>query len=309
MNNETTPQTTEVTQVPTAIDPAVASPGPAASTGTPQQQDRAAIYERFYANQAPPAQAPAPAPEATPSPAPVEPTVPAEPTPTAPTAPSTQDPEQLRNIVNEVLRSLMPAPKAPEPTAPVAPAVPVDPSAWVAQLTSGDFKGATETLEAQILARVQAQLAPQLQQQTMTEAVENFKAETALNEFVSSIRAANADIIKLEPLIAPKIQLQMQEWIQSQNGKVAPLAYVEQYKTVATKEINEARSLIQQFRAAGAGSQQQVKQEVLSSTTLAPTPIQAPQVPTGQPNLQSVTDYLTQRQNMTNMRNGMKLRN
>jgi hypothetical protein len=204
---------------------------------------------------------------------------------------------------------LMPAPKAPEPAPAATPPPVVDPTAWVTQLTSGDFKGATEALEAQVLAKVQAQLAPQLQQQTMTEAVENFKAETALNEFVNSIRTANADIIKLEPLIAPKIQLQMQEWIQSQNGKVAPLAYVEQYKTVATKEINEARSLIQQFRAAGAGSQQQVKQEVLSSTTIAPTPIQAPQVPTGQPNLQSVTDYLAQRQNMTNMRNGMKLRN
>jgi hypothetical protein len=179
----------------------------------------------------------------------------------------------------------------------------------VSKLTSGDFKGATETLQAQILASVQAQLAPQLQQQTLTEAVENFKAETALNEFVNNIRTANADIIKLEPLIAPKIQLQMQEWVQSQPEKVAPLAYVEHYKTVATKEINEARSLIQQFRAAGAGSQQTVKQEVLSSTTLTPTPIQAPQMPTGQPNLQSVTDYLAQRQNMTNMRNGMKIRN
>jgi len=309
VNNE--PTTTIDTAAPVAIDPAVAATAPAAApTGTPQQQDRQAIYERFYANQAPAAQAPTtPTPEAAPPTTTVEPAVPTEPATTAPTTPSTPDPEQLRNIVNEVLKSLMPAPKAPEPTAPTAPAAPVDPTAWVAQLTSGDFKGATETLQAQILASVQSQLAPQLQQQTMTEAVENFKAETALNEFVNNIRTANADIIKLEPLIAPKIQLQMQEWIQSQNGKVAPLAYVEHYKTVATKEINEARSLIQQFRAAGAGSQQTVKQEVLSSTTLAPTPIQAPQVPTGQPNLQSVTDYLTQRQNMTNMRNGMKLRN
>lgn len=306
MNNE--PQTNAPTPEPTVpVTPAAEPQAPTAQpTGTPQQQDRAAIYERFYASQpTAPATTSAPAaPEPTPEPTPTpETTTPPSPTPTSP------DPEQLRNIVNEVLKSLMPAPKAPEPAPAPTPAVIVDPTAWVTQLTSGDFRGATEALEAQVLAKVQAQLAPQLQQQTMTEAVENFKAETALNEFVNSIRTANADIIKLEPLIAPKIQLQMQEWIQSQNGKVAPLAYVEQYKTVATKEINEARSLIQQFRAAGAGSQQQVKQEVLSSTTIAPTPIQAPQVPTGQPNLQSVTDYLTQRQNMTNMRNGMKLRN
>lgn len=307
MNNE--PQTTTTTTseptapATTAAEPQTPAPQP---TGTPQQQDRAAIYERFYANQSAPAAEPV-APPSTPAP---EPVAASEPTPSSPTPPpSAADPEQLRSIVNEVLKSLMPAPKAPEPAAAAAPPPIVDPTAWVTQLTSGDFKGATEALEAQVLAKVQAQLAPQLQQQTMTEAVENFKAETALNEFVNSIRTANADIIKLEPLIAPKIQLQMQEWIQSQNGKVAPLAYVEQYKTVATKEINEARSLIQQFRAAGAGSQQQVKQEVLSSTTIAPTPIQAPQVPTGQPNLQSVTDYLTQRQNMTNMRNGMRLRN
>lgn len=304
MNNE--PQTTTTTEPTTPATPAAEPQAPTAQpTGTPQQQDRAAIYERFYANQAPPT-TPTPA-EPTPAPT-SEPVAAPEPTPTPTPTSTAADPEQLRSIVNEVLKSLMPAPKAPEPT-PTAPVAIVDPTAWVTQLTSGDFKGATEALEAQVLAKVQAQLAPQLQQQTMTEAVENFKAETALNEFVNSIRTANADIIKLEPLIAPKIQLQMQEWIQSQNGKVAPLAYVEQYKTVATKEINEARSLIQQFRAAGAGSQQQVKQEVLSSTTIAPTPIQAPQVPTGQPNLQSVTDYLTQRQNMTNMRNGMRLRN
>jgi hypothetical protein len=303
VNNE--PQTT-ITEVTTPVETTPAATLPTTvPTGTPQQQDRAAIYERFYASQ-PTTTTTSAAPETPPAePAPVEPTTVV---PTTPPTPSAPDPDQLRNIVNEVIKSLMPAPKPAAP-APTTPAPVVDPTAWVSQLTSGDFKGATETLQAQILASVQSQLAPQLQQQTMTEAVENFKAETALNEFVSSIRAANADIIKLEPLIAPKIQLQMQEWLQSQSEKVAPLAYVEHYKTVANKEINEARSLIQQFRAAGAGSQQTVKQEVLSSTTLSPTPIQAPQVPTGQPNLQSVTDYLTQRQNMTNMRNGMRLRN
>jgi hypothetical protein len=201
-----------------------------------------------------------------------------------------------------------PTPAAPVPAVPAAPVVPADPTAWVQQLIAGDFPKATAMLKAQMMDEFRAELAPELSRNTLAEATESFKAETELTTFVNSIRESNADIIKLEPLIAPKIQIQMSEWLQSQGGKVAPLTYVEHYKKVATAEINEARNLIQSFRAAGATGQQQVKQEVLSASTLTPSPVQAPQVPAGQPQVQDAKSYITMRNELTNMRNGMKLR-
>ena len=304
-------ETQQPTQVsaPSEAPLVVATPTTQAPTGTPQQQTREQVYQKYYGDTLA-AQAPTPTPTE-PTSAPAEPVV-TDPAPTAPTTSQPAiDPAVMRQLVNEAIRSMMPTtptPATPAVTPAVPVAEPVDPNAWVQQLIAGDFTKATTMLKAQIMEEVKANLAPELSRNTLAEATESFKAETELTSFVNSIRESNADIIKLEPLIAPKIQIQMSEWLQSQGGKVAPLTYVEHYKKVATAEINEARTLIQSFRAAGATGQQQVKQEVLSASTLTPSPVQAPQVPTGQPQVQDAKSYITMRNELTNMRNGMKLR-
>lgn len=316
MNNELNSQQPTTTPAPSATPVVAPEPAPApqtaeptpAPTGTPQQQSREAIYARFYGTDQPPAQ---PAPEPVPEPTTTEPA--STQPPASSVAPAAGlPPEQIKQLVSDVIKTLMPT-NAPAPaTTPAAPAAPAapppDPSGWVKKLTGGDWEGATKDLEQQILQSVQAQLAPQIQQQTLQEAIENFKAETELNTFVNDIRQKNSDIVALEPLLAPKIQLAMQAWLQSQGGPVAPLAYVEEYKKVATQEINDARNLIQQLRAAGAERQQVVHQEVLSSTTLPPTSAQTPQTPPAPPAPQTAQDYLAMRQAQALRRNGMILK-
>ncbi len=300
------PAETQVAPAPTPVAT------PVAPTGPPQQTSREEIYNKYYAAQPQANVAPVPETPQTPTETPAAPAAPEAPvTPAvAPVAaPPAYDPAMIQAAVVEAMKAMMPkAPEAPQATAPVTPAPVADPNEWVQKLIAGDYTAATEALKALVMADVQSKIAPELSRTTLAEATENFKAETELNSFVNSIRESNADIIKIEPLIAPKIQYQMAEWMQSQGGKVAPLAYVEQYKKVTTAEINEARNLIQFFRATGATGQQQVKQEVLSSTTLAPSPVQAPQVPTGKPPVQTTQEYLQMRTNQTLVRNGMKLR-
>lgn len=306
MSDGITQQTTpESVAPPSATPEVVATPAPVpAPVGSPQQQSREEIYNKYYGAPAEPVAAPTPAP-VDPAPAVVAPvTIP----PPAPIAPAV-DPAYIQQLVTEAVRTLMP--QAPKPTPPpvAPPAAPTDPNAWIQALIAGDFDGATKSIKEQLMREVQTSLAPELARTTLNEATENFKAETELNTFVNSIREGDPDIVKLEPLLAPKIQLQMAEWVNSQGGTFRPLAYVEQYKKVAMAEISEARNLVQSFRAAGATGQQTVKQEVLSASTLAPSPVQAPQMPAGQPQAQDAKSYMEMRQQQTLMRNGMKMRN
>lgn len=275
--------------------PAITTP-PAAPPSTREE-----IYANYYNTQ--------PAAPETPQP-PTPPVADAAAPPAQAPPPNVE--ELVKRAVETTLRSLMPTnANQPAPTTPpsvVVEQTPPDPTEWIQYLTKGDFATATEKLREQIITEVRNSVVPDVERSTLAAAVENFKAEQDLTAFVNSVKAENPDIVKLEHLMAPSIQYEMAKWTSAQGGKFAPAAYVEKYKQVLTAAVDDARQLIQTFRAAGGTEKTTVKNEVLSSAPLTPSPVQAPPPTTGQPQLQTASDYIKMREQMQLRRMGAPIR-
>jgi len=247
-------------------------------TGTPQEQERAAIYAKLY-------EAPQPVAEAAPEPAPtpVEQPV-ATPDYNSILAQQQQVIEQLQSQIN----SLQPKPvtPTPEPTSSKA-----NMEEWMNIMAAGDYEKAEEFLLEKLGPKLQQRMQPQIVQQS----VEATNAERDITSFVSSFEEANADLMLFKDYVVLGAERRLT--IAQNEGKIKSTAdFVREYKQAVTEEANTLRKQFQLSRAAGKQEALTTHREVLSATTMEPTGIQQPQT-TQKPGsvMPSATDYIAQR--------------
>lgn len=135
------------------------------------------------------------------------------------------------------------------------------PEGWMAELQAGNIKQAQELLERQMAEAVR----PQLEREILTRAADVVRAELDTRQFVDSLRAKMPEVQPLEPYISAYVERRMA--VEGQNA-TSIAEYVDIYKRVVEEEMTKAREAIQQLRAAGKNEAMQVKQEVLSASTL-----------------------------------------
>lgn len=216
------------------------TPPPAAAEPTPQAAVRAAVYEKIYGGK--PAEAPALAqPESTP------------PVAAAPAQPDYKAQfEQLQNELVAMRQAMTPAP----PPAPPAPD-------WFDLLKEGKRTEA----EAAFANKLIADAGKGIVQQSVQEALEMVRVRGEVEHINNDLRVKNPDLVPLEKFIAMDAEVRFR---QAQNTIKSPDDYVRVYHESVTSAADEARKLVQQLRAAGKDEAMTIRQEIISSTGVAP---------------------------------------
>lgn len=250
-------------------------------TGTPQDQDRAAIYAKLYET-----------PQAAVQETPAEPETQAAETP-APDyntlfAQQQAIIENLQNQINQI-QSKPAATVTPEPVNPTASKAVME--EWMGFMASGDYVAAEEFLLDKLGPKLQQRMQPQIVQQS----VEATNAERDITNFVSSFEEANADLMPFKDYVVLGAERRLN--IAQNEGKIKSSAdFVREYKLAVTEEANTLRKQFQLSRAAGKEEALTTRREVLSATTMEPTGIQQPQTSSRPANVMpSTTDYIAQR--------------
>lgn len=250
-------------------------------TGTPQEQERAAVYNNYAKLY----EAPQPVAEATPEPAPT----PVEPAVAAPDYNSIlANQQQIIENLQAQITSLQPKPvvDTPDPTASKA-----NMEEWMNIMAAGDYEKAEEFLLEKLGPKLQQRMQPQIVQQS----VEATNAERDITSFVSSFEEANSDLMPFKDYVVLGAERRLT--IAQNEGKIKSTAdFVREYKQAVTDEANTLRKQFQLSRAAGKQEALVTHREVLSATTMEPTGIQQPQT-TQKPGsvMPSTTDYISQR--------------
>jgi hypothetical protein len=189
-------------------------------------------------------------------------------------------------------------PQQPEPVA--APGATEPPPSWVELVRQGKIEDAEKALFSKFESK--------LKTETTSEALEMFRVETEVNGFLSDLRAKNPDLVSFEDLIGVKAQAHLEA--EFAGGKIHnTAAYLDAYKRAVNSAVADARNLVQQIRAAGKNEALTVKQEVLSSSPIAPNGVDQNRgaLPNkgGQPPPQTAQDYIAQRQASAARRAGL----
>jgi hypothetical protein len=291
------PETSPTPAQPTPAAPVVPAT-PATPTPTPAETDRAALYRRYYDTQV----ATQPVAPAVPA---VDPAAPVEPAPTAPVepAPAAADPiaERLAAI-DAMLAKLAQVPTVAQPPAaepPVAQPAPTPGNDdWLALLQQGKIAEAETVMANKFSAKAK--------EEAITQALDLFRVETQITDFLTNLRGENQDLLPLEGLIAVNAQRMLEA--ASTAGRIRSTAdYVEQYKAAVNAATAEARKLYQQIRAAGKDEALTSKREVLASSTIPPSPVAdrgTPATP-AEPQPHTASDYLAERQARSARQRGM----
>lgn len=283
-------------QPPVAPDPQVAAPAapPPTEPPTPQMAARQELYKKYYGEGE--AQPPAGEPPTG------EP--PAAPPPAAP------DPNQLLmeqiQAMNAQIAALKEQLQPTPPPPPTPPPTPPDPNMkaykdWIDALIQGDAEGAQRLIREQTEAIVKER-----ERSVVDGAVQMVRAEDEIRRFTEEVRAKNADLMPMERQISLAVDARMAE--HQTSGTIKDLqSYTETFKQVLTEEVEEARKILQQWRAAGKDDASVLQREVLNSTPMTPTPPSAPPG-TPAPNMrapESGQDYLKRRMAQGMARRGL----
>ena len=236
---------------------------PAAPTthGTTQDATRKELYTKLYGDtarsDAQPAAPAAPAASAVVA-APANSEVPTSPVTSEPTA------EQAR--IAQLEAQLMAITSAVETLRkPAAPATAVVPEKrWYEHFAAGDPDKGTAALKAELGVPDSNAI--------VQDAVVRMQAEQEVTAFVSETKTKNADIMSLEPFITLRVEKELQNLVEAGKIKSIP-EYVDSFKKVTTKSIEEARIALQKARASGKDDAMTVKKEVLSASTIAPNTV------------------------------------
>ena len=262
------------------VSPQTPAPVAPAAPVSVQTSDRAAIYQQYYGSQEPPAPAPAApvAPEPPPVAAPAPPPTFSEPAPDIAAQVATLVEQKLAEALQKF---------APTPAPPVPPAEPPNDD-WVSLLAQGKREEAEKILGRKLTA--------ESEQRATTQALEMFRVEQDISNYLTDLRGKNPDLAPLEELVSVRAQRTL-EAVQAA-GKIKSNAdFVSQYKAAVNSAVDDARKLVQQIRAAGNTAAMTLKTEVLSAQTLPPNAIEQNRGPAppvvAQP--QSLEEYMAAR--------------
>lgn len=238
------------------------TPTPEAVEQTPQQAARADVYQRIYGQTV-----------ATPTPPVVE-TPPEPPTQAVDTPPPTPPPAitpEVLKALQEMTEELKGLKSAAAPAPPPTPTPAPEREDWIELLRAGDFDKAKQVLYSEFAATV----GPQLKEQATLESLERYRVEREIDSFLSDLRSKNDDVMPLEDMITTRAQARIIEAQKSGRIKTSQ-DFVNEYKTSVSAEVEAARKLIQQIRAAGVNSALTSQREVLSSTPVPPSAMETP---------------------------------
>ena len=285
-------------EIPVATPEVTPQPAPA-PLGTQQTQDRNAVYEKYYGS---------PQPEAPPEPEPtaqVEPPSPeAAPTEPAPEGlpPAPEDDrvskleQQITQLTSLLSQLASPVATGTSTTDPIAPEETQD---WIDLLRQGKRDEAEQVLFKKFLDKAT--------QESTTQALELFRVETEINEFVKDLRRENPDLVPFEKFIGYNAQVALEASIAS--GKIRNTKdYMSHYKDAVNTAVKEARTMFQQVRAAEQANAQVIKREVLSTM---PAPVNTQDSNRGVPPkaaapvMETAADYVKMRQHQAERRSGM----
>lgn len=224
---------------------------------------------------------------------------------TATAAPVTQAQPTAQPVVQPdltaVINALVAEVKALKASQSVEPKVKPTEADWLALLASGDKEGG----EKAMADKIRQLIGNDIQQNAVNQATERINAERQISDFVGSIRAANADILVMEPQITLAAQQRIQN--AAAQGKInTPSEYVAVYKEAVNAEIENARALILSIRGQGKLEGQTRTSEVIASSTLQPN--QVTQREAAQPQGEAVEDtqgYLARRAALKAQQQGM----
>jgi len=286
------------------------APAEAAPTVTPQAastnvEKRAALYAQYDQTSTPP--------EAQPEPvvtAPVEPAKPAEAAKPAEYAPRDAPVVQQTDatvIAQAIQQALTPLTTRLESIeSRFAP--PKPPEAPQKTLTSYLVEGDAEGFEKTLIDRVREAIAPSVTQDSAREAEERISAKAALERFNAEVIGKNPDLAVVEDWIASVALNKFNAHAQSTKIETYQ-QYVDAYKQAVTSAVEDVRKKVQQFVGVGKEEGLTTRREVISSSTLPPSPLSAQSrgEPANQPEakVESPTDYLARRQRQIDRYRGL----
>lgn len=191
---------------------------------------------------------------------------------------------------NTELRARLATP-APAPPPAADPAAAKETPPWVKALVEGRWDEFINGLGEQLSPRLAKDWVPQ----AVKHSSEAIHAETEISTFVEKVRRENPDILSMENYIASAVDRQLQDELNA--GKIAgPSAFSERYKAVLNKEVENAKKIVASLRGAGKAEGLGTKQEILHSSVIPPSKLDANRetnvAPQGPPTLE---DYFAKR--------------
>lgn len=277
---------------------------PVESQASPQAQDRAAIYERYYGgSQTPASQGPEPSAQDVPSSQEAAPQEPTQPEP--PPEPVVEDDrvakleQQVSQLVGLLTQIASPQEQQEIAQQATPDASPAEVRDWLDLLREGKKDEAEQALFKKFLG--------QATQESTTQALELFRVETEINDFVKDLRRENPDLVPFEKFIGYNAQVALEGAISS--GKIRNSQdYVQHYKNAVNTAVKEARTMFQQIRAAEKANAQVTKREVLSVSPVPATTQElnrgVPQKPEP-PKVETAADYIKMRREQQERRAGL----
>ena len=250
-----------------------------AAEPTAQTVNREDVYKRYYEQNNPSATETVVA-------APVTETVVSTSTTAAAEPPIDQRLSELeQRITLNVERLLKAASPVPVATTTSTEAAPTN---WLDYIRQGKFDEGEKVLAQSVAKQIEASLT--------TRTLEAVRVENELTSFLTDLRTKNQDLVDLEDLIGLNAKRTLDTAMTE--GKVkTPEDYITQYKAAVTTAVDEARKIVQKFRAAGHTEALTTKTQVLSATTIPPNNVDANRAPTtpAGPEIETGESYLQKR--------------
>ena len=278
-----------------ATPPVVATPAPAPDApttieGNPEADaKRAELYKKYYPDTAAPTSDPVATTTASAAQADTTPVI---------TAPAGVDPAQFQQAMAAIAEQFAELKRSVgQPTqAPPVVAAEAEPG-WIGLLREGKVKEAEQALATTVAQMVKDQTQGPTIEAAVARARELSQAESHNEGFVKDLRAANPDIIDMEPFIAMDAQQRLAALQQA--GKIKSTGdAVEAYKRAVLDATDSARKVAQKLRGSGKTEAMTRSREVLSASTLNPQQVDSnrqQQTTDTEPVVETVADYLEKR--------------
>lgn len=181
------------------------------------------------------------------------------------------------------------------PPQPTQPSNPNDAIKWTKLIQEGKIDEADEflrksTVEAAVPLAVQEAI-KQIEARMTTQAT----VEKEINAFNATLRAASPEVSEMEDVIASRVETELLDMQARGLVKDVP-SYIDAYKKVTSKHVENAKAIIQRIRAGGKLEAQVSHQQVLVGSTPQPSSIRIEGAPPQKVQPQSYADIIRERQ-------------
>jgi len=209
--------------------------------------------------------------------------------------------QQKLDALEARLNTPPPTTQTPQ-TPPVNSVVVTAENDWIEALKTGDFDKARQLVREDAIKAIKSELkissGEELISNTVAQANTLQRVEQDVMQFSNDIRAKNPDLAPFEPYISSVVKTRVDSEIAAKNIS-DPVLYGEVFKRVLNEEVNKARQITSQLRAAGKTEAATVQKEILSSTTVAPNAqdqLRGSLSKPEEPKFDTIEDYIKKRQ-------------